>query len=406
MRFNRVHCFALFSLIIHTQRAAALTFAPVIGPFATGEQVLLGWTLDGSEPAEGWELWFNADGAAGIKVTNIAPLAIFAAVPFPSSGNGTFQGLAGTTVLATSNEVDVLAASSVFVTGTATFSASITLGATSSPGTATTETPSSSSQTTASSSSVTSASPSSISESSPASARSGVPTNTVLGIIVGTLAVIAIIVIASIFFFIRRRRRVSENRYPFADADVEKQLAKRITPFNGQSPPRWSSLPLPSLPGPSLSLSPAPPTPGSLPSIDSRRQAYLNSQLQRLEAVTQNAESESIVFGPLSSVPSESTARPFDLDPPAAATAPLAPESSRRAAYLSEQLHKLSTVAVARRPSDASVIFGPLSSVPSEDTVRAPRERSASNSTGPGSPIHFRHGPTSPVTPVTRVAPW
>ncbi|KAJ7663653.1 hypothetical protein B0H17DRAFT_1092422 [Mycena rosella] len=383
MRFNLLHLFALFLLLFHTQRGSALAFDPVIGPYVKGAQVPLEWTLDGSEPANGWQLWFVA-GGSGIKLDNIPPLATSAVVPFPGSGNGTFQGLSGTLVLATSNEVDIATDSTVFATGTATFSASVTSGATSSAGAAASSTGTTAAQT---------LSPTSASESSAASRSSSVTTNALLGIIVGTLAVIAIIVVASVSLFVHRRRRVAEQRYPFAPSDVEKQLVAKITPFNGESQPHSSSPPLPpplpSRPS-SRPSSGSPPTsslppPGSLPSSssDSRRQAYLNSQLQRLD-VQQRPDSASIVFGPLSSVPSE---------------------------YLSEQMDRLAGVNRRRPSTDASVVLNRLSSVPSESTaqpyVRTHEDAiSTVASTVGNSPIQFRRGPVSPITPVTRVAPW
>jgi cytochrome c553 len=217
------------------------------------------------------------------------------------------------------------------------------------------------------------------------------------------LAVIAVIVLASVLLFVRRRRQAAaaSNAYPFQAPDVEKQLDGRISPFDFQAgpppqdplppPPRGSSLPL---------QPPAPP-------LDLRRQAYLNSQLQKLEVPQPNSNHprESIVFGPLSSVPSESMPRAFDGEgepPPSSPPLPPIPElSSRRAAYLREQLQRLAVP--ERRPSDGSVVFGPLSSVPSESTAQpyAPSVSTATNS-----PIQFlRHAPsqmTSPVSPTAR----
>ncbi|KAJ7473369.1 hypothetical protein FB451DRAFT_1558610 [Mycena latifolia] len=367
MRFNLIHCFGFF-LLFHTQRASALRFDPIIGPYVKGAQVPLAWTLDGSEPAQGWELWFTA-GGAGIKLDNIPPLSTSAVVPFPGGGSGTFQALSGTFVFATSNEVDTAVDSTVILSATATFSASIISGATPSailPSNTVAQTPP----------------PTSSAAESTSAASSHVTTNALLGIIAGTLAVIAIIVFASILLFIHRRRRIVTYRGPVPVADVEKQLANAITPFSGQpiSISRASSRSLPSLP-PSAALLTA----------DARRQAYLAAQLQRLDTQqgVDTTESASIVFGPLSSVPSETTPRPFEQDRSAL---PSIPESgSRRDAYLSEQLHKLT--AVDRRPSDGSVVFGPLSSVPSESTVRP---YAPSISTVGDSPIQFRRGPTSP----------
>ncbi|KAJ7119296.1 hypothetical protein C8R43DRAFT_1112442 [Mycena crocata] len=392
MFFRLIHCFGFFLLLsFYIQQISALTFNPVVGPYVTGAQVPLTWTLDGSEPATGWELWFSADGA-GVKLANIPPPALSTVVPFPGSGNGTFQGLSGTVVLATSNEVDIVAPTTVFASETATFSASVISGPTSS-------------SVDSASSSRTSPSSSSVAESSTAGDSSRSTTSALLGIIVGTLAVIAIIVIVSVALFVHRRRRVAETAYPFAAEDVEKQLATKISPFQFSPFPRQpmfpsrSSPPLPPLP----TSNSTPPATG-----DSRRQAYLNSQLHKLEfqqnSGTPGPESASVVFTPLSSVPSASTTRHFEVRSPP--PLPPIPESgSRRDAYLSHQLNKLADV--DRRPSDGSAVFGPLSSVPSESTYRP---FSQSISTVLDSPIQFRHGPseaTSPISPpATRVAPW
>ncbi|KAJ7613835.1 hypothetical protein DFH06DRAFT_1369014 [Mycena polygramma] len=382
-------------------KALALTFAPIIGPFAPGAQVSVAWTLDGSEPLNGWELWFDAGGSA-VRVGDVPPLTLSTVVPFPGS-NGTFQGLDGIHLLATSNEVDVTTPTlpTLSITATATFSASVISG-------------SSASVVSGSSSSVSifeaatsSATPSasSAAESSRPTKASAISTEAILGIIVGTLAVIAVIVFASISLFVRRRRRAATSAYPFEAADVEKQLAiaKRITTFHVQdqsltSPPRGSSRPLP--------------PPDSRPSsaADLRRTAYLNSQLQRLDVPHTDPDSGSIFYGPLSSAPSEAMPRSLDLEaehPPVSRLTPI-PEQlsgSRRAAYLAEQLERLEVV--ERRRSEGSVAFGPLSSVPSESTASDGAAPSISTTTTIQSPLQFlQPAMTSPVSPVTRVAPW
>ncbi|KAJ7500529.1 hypothetical protein B0H11DRAFT_2189407 [Mycena galericulata] len=366
MFFNLMQC--LFFLFFYTLGASALTFEPVVGPYAPGAPVQLEWTLDGSEPTDGWQLWFTT-GAAGVRLANIAPRALSIVVPFPGSGNGTFQALSGVTVLATTNEVDE-ATPAGLPSATATFSPSVVSGPTNSAVSSTTSPV---------------ASPS-------ASKIPGTSTGALLGVIVGTLAVIAIIVVASISLFVQRRRRARENRYPFAPGDVEKQqqqLSQRITPFNAQQRPPMRS----------TSLSP--------PSGDSRRQAYLNSQLQRLavaqpDAGNANADSVSIVFGPLSSVPSETpTQQQPGLDAAGVQLPPIPESGSRRDAYLSQQLQRLAmaTDVARRRPSDdGSVVFSPLSSVPSTEGTVRPYAPSISTTTTTDSPIQFRReAPTSPV---------
>ncbi|KAJ6566887.1 hypothetical protein B0H19DRAFT_715159 [Mycena capillaripes] len=365
MFFHRIHFFGFLLLILQFQQASALTFRPIVGPFVIGAPVPVGWTLDGSEPLNGWELWFDA-GGSGIKLADIAPLTTSTVVSFPGS-NGTFQGFSGPRVLAISNEVDL-----AFVTGTATFSATVISGSSS-------FTSGSSSSASITATSPPSESPSSVAESAMPSKSSAFTTEALLGIVVGTLAVIA-------------------NAYPFDAADVEKQLAKQITPFHAQAPPIFSPPRVSSL------LPPPLPTAVSASSSDLQRQAYLNSQLQKLQVAQQNhdPESGSIVFGPLSSVPSEAIPRPFDLEaepPPSSPPLQSIPESSsRRTAYLMEQLQRLEVV--ERRPSNGSVAFGPLSSVPSESTVRP---YAPSITTSVNSPIQFlQHTATSPVSPTTR----
>ncbi|KAF7358939.1 hypothetical protein MSAN_01234300 [Mycena sanguinolenta] len=396
MFFLRIRFFGFFLLLFQCQQVLALTFEPIAGPYVKGAQVPVQWTLDGSEPANGWELWFN-EGGSSIKLSDIPLLAISTVVTFPGS-NGAFQGVSGTTVLATSNEVD-LDATGVTI-ATTTFSASVVSGSSSIA-------PDSSSVIPESTSAAPTVSHSSAAESVAVavSKSSAVNTGALLGIVVATLVVIGVIVFASVSLFVYRRRRIAAatDPYPTKNADVEKQLALKITPFNTDAlgispPPRGSSLPQPPPP-------PAKPSPSDL-----RRQAYLNSQLQKLEVPPPNRsdpESGSIVFGPLSSVPSESIPPPVDRD--AEPTSPPLPPlpfevGSRRAAFLSEQLQRLEVA--ERRPSDGSVVFGPLSSVPSEGTARP----SAPTISSVTSPIQFiRQAPsqiTSPVSPLTRRPPW
>ncbi|KAJ7184716.1 hypothetical protein C8R46DRAFT_1300070 [Mycena filopes] len=458
-----LNCF-FFILLFQLHQTFALVFAPIVGPFVTGAQVPVSWTLDGTEPANGFQLWFSATGVSQ-KLADIPPFTTSIVVLFPGNGDGVFQAISGTFLLATSNEVDL--ATTVLASPTSTFSASVISG------------PSSSSvgNVAASASSPSGPTSSPAAESNATTKGSAITTEALLGIIVGTLAVIAVIVVASISLFIHRRRRAaatgtgSGGAYPFEANDVEKQLAQQITPFDPQArlvplrgrgpsvrtqtpappPPRGSSL----VPLPNLSSTTLPST------TTSRRQAYLNAQLQRLDTGAQDgpagalpdAEEEggSIVFGPLSSVPSDVTpVAPLPSDPPFVFASdpaagrngkslPLPPisedpyayagPSSRRGAYLTNQLTRLAQTTAERRPSDGdgSVYMSPLSSVPSESTApRRPSDASTSMETvrpypyaqsvstvsGPQSPIQFLRPTqqpgslTSPVGPTTRVAPW
>ncbi|KAJ6491903.1 hypothetical protein C8R45DRAFT_989884 [Mycena sanguinolenta] len=388
MFFLRIRFFGFFLLLFQCQQVLALTFEHIVGPYVQGAQIPVEWSLNGSEPANGWELWFN-EGGSSVKLSDIPPLAISTVVTFPGS-NGAFQGLSGTTVLATSNEVGLVATG--VTTATTTFSASVVSG--------------SSSTTLDNTSATPIVSHSSAAESVAVSKTSAFTTEALLGIVVGTLVVIAVIVLASVSLFVYRRRRIAAvtNLYPTENADVEKQLALKITPFNTDAlgvspPPRGSSLPQP----PSL------PPPAKPPPSDLRRQAYLNSQLQKLEVPPPNRsdpESGSIVFGPLSSVPSESMPQSVERD--GESTSPPLPPlpveaGSRRAAFLSEQLQRLEVA--ERRPSDGSVVFGPLSSVPSEGTARPYAPSDAATS-----PIRFIRQAssqvTSPVSPPAMRPPW
>ncbi|KAJ7192697.1 hypothetical protein GGX14DRAFT_479669 [Mycena pura] len=432
--FFRISRFGLLFLVFLIHYASALAFDPVAGPFAKGAQVPLSWTLDGTEPAAGWELWFNGGGSSN-HLTNIPPQVVSTVVPFPGV-DGTFEGLSGVTTLATSNVVDVAVPPPPSFSATATFSASVASGFSRTTGIVTLTFSSLPSLSTSSSSS-------SASVSSGVSKKSSTNTGTILGIIAGTLAVIAIIVVASTMLLIQRRRNrraMKVDTYPFADKDMENQ----ITPFDARpsrsflpartSPPsRNTSLPLSRPPVVARRNSPLPPLPPSAspspvssPSparSDARRQAYLDAQLQRL-AIAQQAQAQaeldgkSILFSPLSRVPSERTVQHFDLA--VRQTAPPLPSlpepgmaGSRGDAYLTEQLHRLE---MARRPSNvSSVVFSPLSTVPSEYTpaaAAAAAGRSVSASTAVNSPIRFRRPSghsegdvLSPVTPAY-VPPW
>ncbi|KAJ7057043.1 hypothetical protein C8F01DRAFT_1153196 [Mycena amicta] len=434
----------LFLFLFFTQYTSALVFGAVGGPFALGDQVPLSWTLDGTEPVTGWELWYNAGGSSS-KLENIPFSTVSTVVAFPGV-NGTFQGITGTTLLATSAEVDAIplqTTNAVFTT--TTFSPSKVSGATNTGGPTTVL------------SQTLSPSNSAISESNAASNSPSNTTQALLGVIVGTLAVIAIIIIASIMLFVNRRRRAARegDSYPFAPGDVEKQLAKRITPFppapdspsqplssfestsrsRTPSPPPLRLRPrIPPLRGTSLPQahilargrpsgprSPSPPLPalpesGLSPIGDSRRTAYLNAQLEKL-VMTQGqgyGQNGSLVLSPVSTLPPNlSENQPPALELPASPRMPppLPPipepgtSGSRRDVYLSQQISRLN-IAEQRRPSDGgSVIFSPLSTVPSERTVMAQSPvTQVSVSTAVNSPLIFRR-PSAPSESDAIVSP-
>nr|GAT47520.1 predicted protein [Mycena chlorophos] len=499
--------------VVFARTTSALVFSAVGGPFAEGAQVALSWELNGTEPSDGWELWFNTGGSSE-KLEDIPAGDVSTVISFPGV-DGAFQGLAGTTVLATSAEVDAIGSTTPAITGTTTFAASITSGSSTTAGsgsganTAGTSTASSSAQ-----------------QASASSKPSANMTTALLGIIVGTLAVVAIIVVASIMLFVHRRRRAAianaGNAYPFAPEDVEKALAEaagQTEPFARRPvipggdididevrrsrsrspppviyrPPRESSLPrdqqrivsnisnmsnnaalpIPSQHNEDLPL-PSLPESGRSPIGNSRRTAYLNAQLERL-ALSQDHErhaedGRSMVYQPMSSVPSDIVAvtvgagsgrprrptitlqvpalpqrstsissgsgpgpRRLPLPPlfpnphpivpaPAPVPAPVPePSTSRRDAYLSAQLTRLE-IAEQRGPAaaadGASVVFSPLSTVPSEPSVAAQSPVSSSGSaaaisTAVNSPILFRRTSAfpesdvmSPTTPRPYVPPW
>ncbi|KAJ7061616.1 hypothetical protein C8F01DRAFT_1369123 [Mycena amicta] len=297
-----------------------------------------------------------------------------------------------------------------------------------------------------------------------------------LGIIVATLIVVAIVIVGIITLLAQRRRRRAQaaaeaggeypSKFPPDDAEEQQQLAEWITPFqvppailsessgyagsivsfNLSAPPRppVARTRLPprgaSLHGSAIRLAqetvstslPAHPRPAT--SIgNSRRTAYLNSQLEKLsttprQEVDAQTDNGSMVFNPLSSVPSETTVgnRLSMLDTPSyprsSAPLPSVPEfgtyvpvdsESRGATYLTRQIAKLEQSGVGRRDGggdsdEGSLMFSPLSRVPSDRTVRMARQSVIT------SPIYFRRSsmPTSdsdvlsPETPRPFVPPW
>ncbi|KAK7036143.1 hypothetical protein R3P38DRAFT_2910757 [Favolaschia claudopus] len=393
MFFRHLFFFAVFFVLFYLQ-VSAFTFAPITGPFVKGAQVPIRWTLDGFEPASGLELWFSSEGSS-IKLQNIPPLSTSAVVPFPGS-NGTFQALAGITVLATSNEVDLVAFSDF---PTRTFSASILSGPTS-RGQSSISSPSSSSPTAAA-------------ESVTPSKSSSLSLPGLLGMLAAVLVLVAIIVLASVCLYVQRRRRrraeaalTDADTYPFKADDVEKHLAGRISPFHALTvsspqrpstasapPPRGSSLAVPSRRY-SPPLPPLPPLPPKVraSTTELKRQAYLNSQLQKLDVSdmtirSSHSDAGSIIYGPISSLPSGG-----NTDAVASPPIPVSPEpppNSRRTAFLEQQLQRLADPVQERRPSSGSLVFGPLSSVPSESTARPYDAPSRLTSPSTNSPIEF-----------------
>ncbi|KAJ7627072.1 hypothetical protein FB45DRAFT_868329 [Roridomyces roridus] len=145
---------------------------------------------------------------------------------------------------------------------------------------------------------------------------SAVSTSALLGVIVSTLALVAFIVFGSISLYVYRSRRAVANGrgrsvYPFggpesakqAEEDEENKLAMKISSFSVDLDDDEPVLPA------LLSSQPTPPAlnTGTLPHDPalgaSRRQAYLDAQLQQLAISTAPEEDVSVTFSPLSSIP-------------------------------------------------------------------------------------------------------
>ncbi|KAF7345342.1 hypothetical protein MSAN_01911200 [Mycena sanguinolenta] len=367
------------------QKTCALTFLPINGTYIAGDQVELQWTLDGSEPANGWQLWFDMGGSA-IKLANISPLTTATVTHFPGS-KGTFRGMSGIAVLASSNEVDAVPLS---ITATATFSASIirdssTLGS------------SSSSQSSISSSSVASATITTTSTPSPSllasSSKSAITTGAVLGIILATALVILSIVLGFIVFFVARRRRLAaaqktKRSHP---AEVEELLAQRGPPAIRWSPPR-TSLILPPLPPSPFSPSPFPPYEFSSDgtSRESPRRAYLNPSAAQLQPNRQNStDSES---------GSDAFSRLHASDVSIPPTPPTSLPPSMHLPHPAEQSQP--RIAVARARTSSSGASGAASAA-SSSGLTAP----SAISTVVRSPLQFRHTASDLASPISPEAP-
>ncbi|KAK7039693.1 hypothetical protein R3P38DRAFT_3349830 [Favolaschia claudopus] len=227
MFLNRTFLSVSFSLCT----SSALIFGPISSPLVAGDPISIQWVLDGSEPPNGWELWFGGDGSA-IKLTEIPPLVNSTVVSFPGS-NGRFRALSRLSLLATSEEVDVA------------------------PG----ATPSSSSSSVVSSLSSGVADPPPTSTPSSGSKTSSRTTAVVLGITTGLLSVIAVIVLASVALCIFRRRLRRLRRSEAAleklsttpDAEGKFVAPEIAAPYkihfrDGFPPERSSSLPAANFP--------------------------------------------------------------------------------------------------------------------------------------------------------------
>ncbi|KAK7044400.1 hypothetical protein R3P38DRAFT_162791 [Favolaschia claudopus] len=233
---NRFFLFGFPYFLFLLQTSSALSFGLIPSPVIAGESISIQWVLNGSEPLNGWELWFGGDGSA-IKLTEIPPLVNSTVVSFPGS-NGTFRAMSGLSLLARSEEVDVAPGATSFSS-----SSSVVVG------------------TTASSLSSGVADPPPTSTPSSGPKRSDRTTAVVLGITTGLLAVIAVIVLASvaICIFRRRLRRLRRSEAAFEkfsttpDAEGKFAAPEISAPYkihfrDGFPPQRSSSLPVANFP--------------------------------------------------------------------------------------------------------------------------------------------------------------
>ncbi|KAF7288575.1 hypothetical protein HMN09_01386600 [Mycena chlorophos] len=289
--FSWTFIFASFS------RAIALQFDAIGGPFSEGEAVSVSWILNGSEPAAGWQLWFVGTGQ-GLFLENIAPTVVSTVVPFPGF-NGTFDAMSGVATLATSAPVTALGTPSIPPTSSQAASSTSS---------------SSRSELQATSSTSSQTLPPANTPGTGLSSSSGNGVATLLGIIVGALAVTAIIVILLVVFHVQRRRRLRAERgvddYPFAPglqarSTQASRSARRTSSSRTRTPRRFrptsassSSLTSePSNPTSPSAYSPATPGPRNvttlvatasptieIPMAASRRDAYLSAQISRLES--------------------------------------------------------------------------------------------------------------------------
>nr|GAT60311.1 predicted protein [Mycena chlorophos] len=332
--FSWTFIFASFS------RAIALQFDAIGGPFSEGKAVSVSWVLNGSEPAAGWQLWFVGTGQ-GLFLENIAPTVVSTVVPFPGF-NGTFDAMSGVATLATSAPVTALGAPSIPPTSSQAASSTSS---------------SSRSELQATSSTSSQTLPPANTPGTGLSSSNGNGVATLLGIIVGALAVTAIIVILLVVFHVQRRHRLRAERgdddYPFAPglqarSRQASRSARRTASSRTGTPRRFrttsaSSSTLTSEPSnPTSPSAYSPTTPGprndtlavtasptmEIPMTASRRDAYLSAQISRLESaeVRQSRLSmgeRSVRFSMLSTVPSTRTIGTTTQSPASEVASPL-----------------------------------------------------------------------------------
>ncbi|KAF7360678.1 hypothetical protein MVEN_00799500 [Mycena venus] len=268
MFVNGICSLGLF-LLSQLPQAVALTFLPITGTYAPNAQIPIQWSLDGSEPGDGWDLWFKTGGVS-IQLAAIPPLATAALVPFPGS-NGTFQAMTGTTVFASSNEVDVqISTESITSTTTTTFSASVISDSSSSASGSGTSSFSGGVGSTAATSLPTSVAESASSGSTSSTTKSPhVSTREILSFFAALLAIFLLLLVAGVFYvnYEKRRDAAAANANPFDD---DEKLIEKTPPFNPRAAPMRASILLPSQPS----------STSSLPSDHSGRRSSLDLQVQ------------------------------------------------------------------------------------------------------------------------------
>ncbi|KAF7327060.1 hypothetical protein MKEN_00281300 [Mycena kentingensis (nom. inval.)] len=359
----------VFAILV--QHVAALAFNPVGGPFSKGAQIPVSWTLDGTEPAGGWDLVFlssNESVAAQFGIVGAASTQNSALVAFPGF-EGIFQGRVGDSVLASSTLVNVENPAEPLVISS---SSALKLAA------AATTIPNPNTNTN------TDTKPPPV-------------TGPLLGIIIATGFVFLLAIIAFVVFRSqRRRRRLQAEReeaitdsYPFApswDAEKQMRIAEQIDPFPsttaslrsvrsfrgfGRRQEReWDAASV-------VSESTRAASPASAPL---RGQSIAQVHLARngAPAKTISPRANPIALAPPPAPATLPPSPPMATSIEIAVPAPVVPAGagaggdSRRAAYLNAQLQKLE-LPHADSNADAdevgSVMFKPLSSVPSATTV-------------------------------------
>ncbi|KAF7327226.1 Endo-chitosanase [Mycena kentingensis (nom. inval.)] len=350
------------------------------GPFSphANASLSLSWTLDGSEGGAGaWELWFARDAASAedrsepqTKIGNIPSGAVSTVVALPET-SGRFEARVGDVVLAVSEEVVVIATTPS--SSSATTPSMLSYQLTTFQNLADAGTPTSSGD---------SVPPTTTSTSKPGPSKL---LAVALAFIVATIVVlVALITVSFMFMAQRRRRRALEEQSQFttrpssAHLDAEKQ--GELLPTDPDPFYSGPAKPLAAFRFPARS-----PSPTGSPSD-------LSPALSPLRGPPRTHALNPIAAAPPSTLPS----------PP-----PMALTGSRRAAFLNAQLTKLTIQHDVEESDDSgrSIVFAPLSSVPSETTVGNRLSFAFVGSEFPPSPVSRRSRKRSGVSGTGRPRP-